>query len=319
MSADNVPIELRHLRCFLMVAELGHFGRAAARLQIAQPGLSQQIQRMERLLGTTLFERTSRGAELTLAGQALLPEARAVLERCERAVEMTRKVASGSAGLIRIGLSFVTCGADVLAAVRTFRQLSPAVEIRVVDVPVASRFRALHDGLVSVMFQYEPVVIPAVRSEPVRDEPVSALLPADHPLAGRACLDMAELADERWTHLPAKSCPEYREALVSLSRRYGFEPRIEHEWSSLPELVAQVAGCSCVSIAAESSLGGGIARSLPGVAVVPVRDVSARLSMTWSEQALTLEAAGFIEVMRTIAARHLQTAHAPARTAASQN
>ena len=244
MQGENVNIELRHLRCFLMVAELGHFGKAAARLHIAQPGLSQQIQRMERQLGTTLFERTPRGTELTLAGQALLPEARAVLERCEYAVEVARQAASGGSGLIRIGLSFVAGGTNVLAAIRTFRQLSPAVEVRMVDVPAANRFRALRDGLVSVMFQHEPVATPAVRSQLVRDEPVSVLLPSDHPLADRGCLDMAELADERWTHVPVRWCPEYREALVSLSRRYGFEPRVEHEWSSLPELVTQVAGCS---------------------------------------------------------------------------
>jgi DNA-binding transcriptional LysR family regulator len=298
MSGENAHIELRHLRYFVMVAELGHFGKAAARLHIAQPGLSQQIQRMERQLGTTLFERTPRGAGLTLAGQALLPEARAVLRRCERAVEAARVAASHGTRLIRIGLSFVTGSTDVMAAIRAFRQLWPAVEIRVSDVPVTDRFRALHDGLVNVMFQYEPVANQLVRSEPVRDEPVSALLPADHRLAGRACLELAELSDEPWTHMPAKSCPEYREALVCLARRYGFEPRVEHEWNSLPELVTQVAACSCVTIAAESSLGGSILPAAGGVAVVPVRDISARLSMTWAELALTPEAAGFINVMR---------------------
>jgi DNA-binding transcriptional LysR family regulator len=310
MPAENVHIELRHLRCFLTVAELRHFGKAAARLHIAQPGLSQQIQRMERLLGTTLFQRTTHGAELTPAGRALLPEARAVLERCERAVEAARQVARRGTRPIRIGLSFVAGGADVLAAVRTFRQVSPAVEIRMIDVPPADRFRALHDDLVNVLFQYEPLADPSVRSEPVRDEPISALLPADHPLADRACLDMAELADERWTHLPVRSCPEYREALVSLARRYGFEPRVEHEWSSLPELLTQVAGCSCVTLAAESSLGGGggggggggVVRAMPGIAVVPVKDISAPLSVTWSEPALAPEAVGFIEVVRAVVA-----------------
>lgn len=298
-------IELRHLRCFLTVAELGHFGKAATRLHIAQPGLSQQIQRMERLLGTTLFERTSRGAELTLAGRALLPEAQAVLERYERAVEVTRRAAICGTGMIRVGLSFVAGGADVLAAVRAFRQLSPAAEIRVVDVRPADRLRALHDGLVSVLFQYEPVADPSARSEPLREEPVSALLPEDHPLAGRAFLALADLADDPWTHVPVKSCPEYREALVSLSRRHGFEPRVEHEWSSLPELATQVAGCSCVSIAAESALGGGAVPATTGIAVVPVKGVCARLTLAWPEAALTPEAAGFIEVIRAIAARPL--------------
>lgn len=302
-ATANGAVELRHLRCFLMVAELGHFGKAAARLHLAQPGLSQQIQRMERLLGTTLFERTPRGAELTLAGRALLPEAQAVLERYDRAVEVTRQVAARGTGTIRIGLSLVTGGTDVLAAIRAFRRLSPAVEVQVIDVPVAGRSWALRDGLVSVLFQHEPVADTSARSEAVRDEPVRALLPADHPLAGRACLDLADLAGEPWTCTPAKSCPEYRERLISLSRCRGFEPRVTHEWSSLPELVTQVAGCSCVSVVPESSLGGGFVPATGGIAVVPVTGVSAPLSLTWSESALTPEAAGFVEVTRAVAAR----------------
>src|SRR5436309_11468403 len=122
-------MELRHLRAFLAVAEELHFGRAAARLQMAQPPLSQSVRRLERELGVELFRRNRRHVELTTAGSALVPEARRTLAAADRAVAVVSAVASGSSGRLTLGFVGSLAHGVLPLLVRELRRQAPEIEI----------------------------------------------------------------------------------------------------------------------------------------------------------------------------------------------
>ena len=178
------------LRYFLAVAEELHFGRAAARLYISQPSLSNQIQKLEHGLGTPLFVRTSRHVELTVAGRAFLDEARLVLAAMERAVERARLAGAGVAGTVRLGYappaSFETLGA-LLAAVANDSPNMTVVPSEHFSAEIPGRVVA---GEIDVGLALHPERMSGVESEPLRVEPVAAVL-SERPSARGRELDPA--------------------------------------------------------------------------------------------------------------------------------
>src|SRR5579872_2293363 len=191
-----MDLEPRLLRYFLAVAEELHFGRAAARLYISQPSLSNQIHKLERTLGTELFVRNNREVRLTVAGQALLAEAPLALAALARAAERTRLAGAGITGTVRLGFpppaSFETLG-TLLAAVANDSPNMTVVPSELFSVEIPSRVVA---GELDIGLALHPEPMRGVESELLRVEPVGAVLGEHHPLAASTSIRLADLAAE---------------------------------------------------------------------------------------------------------------------------
>src|SRR6267142_3890140 len=179
-----MELEPRLLRYFLAVAEELHFGRAAARLYISQPSLSNQVHKLEQTLGADLFVRDSRHVELTTAGRALLEEAPLALAALERAAERTRLAGAGIAGTVRLGYA-PTAGFETLAAILTaVERDSPNLTVVASELfssEIPGRVLAGEQDIGLAMF---PVPMRGVRSRPLRMEPLALLAGRHHRLAG---------------------------------------------------------------------------------------------------------------------------------------
>ena len=236
-------MELRHLRYFVAVAEELHFGRAAARVRIAQPPLSQQIKQLEQELAVTLFTRTKRRVELTAAGRAFLAEVRRVLAQTEHAVETAQRADRGEIGPLAIG--FVpSADLDVLPrALRTWTARFPDVELALHPLSPGGPMDAVRDGRVHVNFVRLPVEgEDGLVVESIQREPLVAALPRAHRLAGLARVKLADLADDTMILFPRDVAPRYYDVYVGACRRAGFTPRVLHPGSMQTNLGLVSAG-----------------------------------------------------------------------------
>jgi DNA-binding transcriptional LysR family regulator len=287
--------ELRQLRYFVAVAEEGSLTRAAARLHIAQQSLSQQIRTLEAQLGVTLFTRSSRGAELTDAGAVLLREARPVLAQAARAVEAVRQSGRGP---VRVGFLSSVANYVMPPVVRTFRTRHPDVALHVEDVAIATLVSRLRAGELDAGLTRPPQV-DDLETEVVLREPVAAVLPEEHPLAGRTEIELADLADDPWVLTPRASWPPWHRKYDEDFARAGFRPRVVQRGTSPQNLLALVAAGVGVTRLPLS------ARSLrdSGVAFVPLAGDEAEVVLAWrpgsSNPGLALLRAVVRELART--------------------
>lgn len=250
-------MDLRHLRYFLCVAEEMHFGRAALRLGISQPPLSQQIRALEEELGVRLFDRTSRRVRLTEAGRLFEPEARQTLAQAERAAQIARMAQRAEIG--HLGLAFTTSGPfvpPVARALYRFRQTYPNVELILReqgrDEQVESvRSRQLDLGIVR---DYEAPLLPdGMVSQCLLKEEMVLALRADHWLALRAAPpSIADLAEEPLVLYGAPNGVGFTEHFFALCARAGFAPKISHEARSLATLLGLVAAGFGPTVIAQS-------------------------------------------------------------------
>ena len=225
-------MELRHLRYFVAVAEEGHITRAAERLGIQQPPLSQQIQALERELETQLFRRKPRGVELTPAGQALLDEARAILARTDEAVAAVKRTARGEAG--RIGIGFTSSASFhpfLPRAIRAFRETHPLVALALEESGTTELVDALRTQSLDVAFVRSPVgESDDLFIRPLLEEAMVAALPSGHPLStGRDPLPLAALASETFILYRRPVGPGLHDAIIAACDRAGFSPTIGQE------------------------------------------------------------------------------------------
>jgi DNA-binding transcriptional LysR family regulator len=225
-------MELRHLRYFVAVAEEGHITRAAERLGIQQPPLSQQIQALERELETQLFRRKPRGVELTPAGLALLDEARAILARTDDAVAAVKRTARGEAG--RIGIGFTSSASFhpfLPRAIRAFRETHPLVALALEESGTTELVDALRARSLDVAFVRSPVgESNDLFVRPLLEEPMVAALPSGHPLsAGHDPLPLAALAGETFILYRRPVGPGLHDAIIAACDRAGFSPTIGQE------------------------------------------------------------------------------------------
>lgn len=235
-------MELRHLRYFVAVAEELHFGRAAARLGLAQPPLSQQIRQLEGELGLMLLRRTNRRVALTDAGWIFLEESRQVLARVDRAADLARQAARGAAGRIAIGFVGSATYETVPRVLRRYRERFPAVEIALRQLTTAEQVGALRDGGIQVGFLRPPVAADDLDIETIRREPFVVALPEGHPLAGGGRVPLAALRDESFVTYPRRFGPGLYDRTMILCARAGFTPRIVQEAVEMQTIVGLVAG-----------------------------------------------------------------------------
>lgn len=234
-------MELRHLRYFVTVAEELHFGRAAARLFIAQPPLSQQIQQLERELGVTLFARTSRRVQLTPAGTAFLAEAQQILSRVEAAAETAKRAARGETGWLGIGFA-ASATYDLLPAVlRDFRAEFPEVALALQELNAVEQAAALHEKIIHVGFARPYTPLPEAVVHAVLQEPFLAALPDTHPLTQSEFLHLGELAPEPFISFPEAPKPSYAEAVRLACEGAGFTPIVVQEVREMQTALSLVA------------------------------------------------------------------------------
>lgn len=234
-------MELRHLRYFLAVAEELHFGRAAARLHISQPPLSQQIRQLEREIEVDLFVRTRRQVQLTEAGRMFVPEARALLDRLDVATRAARRVAHGETGVLAVGLIASAMYGLLPTLYRRFREKYPDVTLLLTELSTNEQVTALHAGQIHVGLARAPVADETLLAEPLAEEPFLVALPRGHPLAAQAALVLRDLAGEPFVLFPRQPRPGWFDAVQNACLAAGFRPSVVQEALELSTAVTLVA------------------------------------------------------------------------------
>ncbi|WP_054714522.1 LysR substrate-binding domain-containing protein [Rhodococcus sp. SMB37] len=239
-------MEIHQIRAFLAVAEELHFGRAAQRLHVAQPPLSRTIKQLEKELGITLFERSTRSVQLTEAGQALIEPARAILDAVRLAEMAVTAAGRGRTGRVRIGFAG-TSHHLVGRWAKLVRRTHPGIEFVLTSSAYASEvLNRLSEGTLDIGIVRMLFFPPGIASRVIARENLVVALPREHRLAGQAAVQLADLAGEGWVMLPSESGSMLRELLLRLACDAGFTPRIVQSAPDSLSLVALVsAGVGC--------------------------------------------------------------------------
>jgi DNA-binding transcriptional LysR family regulator len=246
-------MELRHLRYFLMVAETLHFGRAAERLHIGQQPLSFQIKQLEDELGVVLFKRTTRSVALTAAGEALLADVQAGLDRIDRGVDAAQRIARGETGTLHVGYTSTTLYSVMPPIVRTFREQFPEVEIVLRELHSPTLEQLILEGEIDVgIVVSDDTWMPGIAYEPIYQEPVAVALPRDHHLARQATIALSDLADEPFVMYSRRVKRQAFDAVIALCHVSGFSPRIVQEAASEPAVIGLVAAGMGVALVGSS-------------------------------------------------------------------
>ncbi|MBY5534570.1 LysR family transcriptional regulator [Rhizobium leguminosarum] len=243
-------MELRHLRYFLAVAEEGNFTRAAGKLGIGQPPLSQQIRDLEREVGAALFHRVPHGAELTAAGAAFLGEAKASLAAAEKAKLAAQSANRGETGRLSLGFTASSAFNPVVSTtIRRFRARWPEVQLSLTEMNTLALMQKLERGELDATFMRPSLDDPAgIRLRRLPDEPMVIALPASHPLARRSKLPLAALADEPFILFPRLVGLSLYDDVVLACRKAGFELTVAQEAPQISSVVNLVAADLGVSI-----------------------------------------------------------------------
>ena len=250
-------MELRHLRYFVCVAEEMHFGRAASRLGISQPPLSQQIRALEEELGVRLFERTSRRVRLTEAGSLFLPEARQTLQQADRAAETARLAHRGEIG--RLAISFPPSGPfvpQVAAALYTFSETHPRVTLTLEELGRAEQIEGVQQGHldIGIVRGFDPPPLPdGVDAELLLEEQMVLAMRQDHALALQAAEPtIRDLRDKPLVLYGATNGTGFNERFFAMCEAEGFTAVIAHEAGSLATLLGLVAAGFGPTVLAQS-------------------------------------------------------------------
>ncbi|WP_309678375.1 LysR family transcriptional regulator [Polaromonas sp.] len=232
-------IELRLWRQFLAVADALHFGRAAQRLNMTQPPLTQAIAQLEALLGLKLFDRTKRSVQLTVAGAALVPEARDLLARAQALPLVARASADGQAGRLR--LAFVsTVGFDLLPRwVRAFREQYPKVQLELIEATGDVQLQALERGEIDAGFMlHSPgFAPPGLACRRLARDPLVLALPEQSGLAGNTPLTLKDLLDQPLVIFPRRIVPSLYDAIFAMYHASGQLPRVAQEAIQMQTIV----------------------------------------------------------------------------------
>ncbi len=245
-------MELRHLRYLVAVAEELHFGRAAIRLNMSQPPLSQQIQHLEEELGVKLFQRTKRAVQITDAGRRVVTEAYQVLARVDHFSAVAAQAGEGQIGHLSVG---VPGGAShiLIETLRALKQSSPGVRIELQFMSTGMQVEALLDRKIEVGFVNLPVHEPLLVLETVTQEPLCLAMPPEHPLARKSRIPVAQLDNQPMILFPRRVTPGLHDSITVMCRNAGFSLNVVHEVDSI------IGGLTLVSA------GFGLAFSTPSI------------------------------------------------------
>jgi DNA-binding transcriptional LysR family regulator len=219
-------VRYRRLGYFVAVAEELSFTRAAERLHMAQPPLSQQIALLEKEIGATLFDRSRRTVRLTAAGSALLPEARRLLADLDEAIRMVRRVAEGAVGRIAVGFVPSAINGALADLLRTFRAGHPDVELTLREMAPDALLRALHEARLDVAVLYLPIGEPDLARRRLASEVLLLALPDGHPAAAEPDVALADVAGEAFVLPEQHDVPGLHAAVSALFADAGIAPRV---------------------------------------------------------------------------------------------
>ncbi|KUJ88171.1 MAG: LysR family transcriptional regulator [Halomonas sp. 54_146] len=262
-------MELRHLRCFLAVAEELHFARAAERLHIEQSPLSRTIKELEEDLGEQLFVRTSRSTRLTRAGRLFLEHVPRVFSALQQARDSVKAAASGFHGQLRIALSDGITPSRLPSLLALCRQEEPEVEIRLFEVPLSQQLKGLHDDLYDVGFAQSDEVGDGIVAEPIWSDPLMVAVPARHPLLKHKRIPLDEVLRYPLVLCDPQACEGLARQVERVLRRSDREPLIVERVASFELMMVVVSAGFALGLAggphiAASREPGVVARPLAG-------------------------------------------------------
>jgi DNA-binding transcriptional LysR family regulator len=294
-------VELKQIRCFVAVAESLHFGYAAAKLRIAQPSLTYQIQRLEEELQTTLLNRTKRRVELTGAGRKFLEDARDLLARADSAALTARRTGVGEVGRIRVAVGYWMDHVDVSKAVGMFNQRHQSIRVELQTMAVPLQFAALRDDRLDVGFVRPPVTDAALTHEVLSREPMVVAMRPTHALASKATISLFSLANEPFVLPPQVMVPVYHDLVLKACREAGFVPNAPHEADHLHLALGMVAAGSAVALVPASARRMTQFR-LSSVALRPARP-EFEIAVAWRKNDTTDRVNEFLKAAREVVQR----------------
>jgi DNA-binding transcriptional LysR family regulator len=265
-----MALGLRQLEQLVALAEEGHIGRAAARLGMAQPPLSQALQRMESALGFKLFDRSKRPLALTAAGQTLLRQARPLLGQMELAERLAARVASGEPSRLRVAFSPWSPPPALPAALKAFRRHWPGVEIRVDERKNEQQVDALRKGILDVgIINLHRTSVDGLETRLIERSALVAAVPAAWPLGKRKAVHLADLADLPWIMFPRTWSPNLYGDIIRACEAAGFTPNVVQRTTQIHTMISFVASEVGVALADEGFRGAGV----NGVSFIPIVDL----------------------------------------------
>lgn len=290
-------MELRHLRYFCAVAEHRSFTSAARLLNVSQSGVSGQVRALEEEMGVRLLRRNPREVSLTPEGVIFYEEAREILGRTQRAVEMTLRASKGQSGRLSVGLCGPVTVTFLSRLVRKFRRQYPGVVVGIVERPPAEQIEALLEGQIDIAFTRG---LPAEKKHLVCHqllfrEPLMVALPKGHRLAGSEAIALEQIATERMALFAREGAPEVFDAIVSLCQKAKFSPRIVDTPRSWQALLTVVEANEVVAVVPQC-----VKHLQPNeVVFLPIMGKSSQLDaiVAWRREDVTVAQKGFLEMM----------------------
>jgi DNA-binding transcriptional LysR family regulator len=260
-------MEIRHLRCFLAVAEELRFARAAERLHMEQSPLSRAIKELEEDLGVALFVRTTRSTRLTRAGTLFLEHVRRVFTALEQARDSVKAAANGFHGQLRVALSDGITPSRLPAVLALCRQEEPEVEIRFFEVPLSQQLKGLHDDLYDVGFTQSDEVGDGITAIPVWSDPIMVAVPARHPLLAHKRIPLDELLRYPLVLCDPQVCEGPAKHVDRILRRVDMEPLVAERVASCDLMMALVSAGFALGLAGAARIA---ASHEPGVVARPL-------------------------------------------------
>lgn len=234
-------IELRHLTYFRTVAETLHFGRAAELLHISQPPLTRQIAALEKELGAQLFDRSKRAIQLTPAGKYFYRDTTEIFKALERAKRNVSSSSTGKSGALKVGFMMSSAYNILPSVTRHYSAAYPEVDMRLTEYVPNLLATDIEDEKVDVGIMYRPEDCSRLDSHTIYAEPLLAVLPHDHRLAGKAAISIAELAEDPFISIPRTIAPVVFDLIVHHCQSNGFRPRIVLE-ANLQQTIVNLVG-----------------------------------------------------------------------------
>ena len=304
-------MELRQLRYVVALAEELHFGRAARRLALTQPPLSQAIQNLEREVGVRLFERTRRRVALTPAGTAFVEEARLTLARAAEAVEHARRADRGEVGRLAVGFLPATTYTLLPLILRDFKTRAPGVKLDLRELSRPQQLDELRRGEIQVGLLRPPVSEAELASEMVLEEPFVLAIPASHPLVALQRVPARRLAQEAFVMFPRLAGHVFHDQVMGFCLRAGFTPQVAQEVRQIHTVIGLVSAGIGVALVPASAATMGMA----GVIYRRLREATpvARTAVAWRLGDPSPRVAAFVEVSRLVARRSSRTRRTRAR------
>ncbi|MGW1682800.1 LysR substrate-binding domain-containing protein [Saccharopolyspora sp. NPDC002376] len=293
-------MELRHLQAFIAVAEELNFRRAAVRLHMSQPPLSQQIKRLEHEVGVPLLRRTTRQVALTAAGEAFLREARKTLESAEAAPKLARQAAAGEIGVVRLGFSGQTSYQVMLLIVRKFRERYPDVRFDIVSPLYGGELvDRIHQQEIDAGLLRLPVPIEGLSVRELEQHQLAVALPDNHRLADGRSVGVADLRDEPVISYPTNRGSVVNQLVQAVCLRHGFSPNFVQEAPDTHTILSLVGAGSGVGLVPATAAH----LKVPGVVLVPVHDAPpVPLALVWREGDANPALAGLVGLLDEVVA-----------------